>query len=53
MLAALTLFGAGCGGINAGGNVSPAAFFLKNDAKPAGHAPATALVRTNQFAFIK
>jgi len=28
LLAALALFGAGCGGINAGGTVSPLDFFL-------------------------
>mgnify|MGYP001548139284 FL=1 len=48
----LVALGAGCGGINAGGNVSPAMFFLKNNAKPAGGAP-VATVCTNQFAFIK
>jgi hypothetical protein len=38
MLVFLTLFGAGCSGINAGGSVSPATFFLpgvKADPSPA------------------
>jgi hypothetical protein len=41
--AAFMLLGAGCGGLNAGGSVSPASFFLpglmKNDAPPATNAP--------------
>jgi hypothetical protein len=38
MLAFMTLWGAGCSGINAGGSVSPATFFLpgaKADPSPA------------------
>ena len=41
--AAFVLFGAGCGGVNTGGSVSPASFFLpglmRNDAPVATNAP--------------
>jgi hypothetical protein len=57
MLAFLTLLGAGCSGINAGGSVSPASFFLPGliqaDPPPAAApapvavtAPSTQLART-------
>ena len=38
MLMAAALLSAGCGGVNAGGSVSPAMFLLKADPAPAtGH----------------
>jgi hypothetical protein len=50
MLAALALFGAGCGGINASKSVSPASFFLPGLMK-AG--PPPNVETTNQFAFAR
>ncbi len=39
MLTAFALSLTGCGGINAGGTVSPAMFFLKNNPPPATGVP--------------
>ena len=54
MLAFLTLFGTGCGGINAGTTVSPASFFLpgllKADPPAATSAPVAASAPIQQFA---
>jgi hypothetical protein len=55
MLAALVLFGAGCGGINTGTSVSPASFFLpgllKNDAPT--NAPVALPQTSTEFASVK
>jgi len=54
MPAALALFGAGCGGINASQSVSPASFFLpgilKADPPVATNAPVAVSDMSNQFA---
>jgi hypothetical protein len=54
MLAFLTLFGAGCSGINASTSVSPASFFLpglmKADPPPATDAPVAVSAPCQQFA---
>ena len=54
MLAFLTLFGAGCSGINAGTTVSPASFFLpgllKADPPAATNAPVAVSAPFQQFA---
>jgi hypothetical protein len=57
MLAFLTLWGAGCSGINAGGNVSPATFFMpglmKADPPAATPAPVAAVVPSHQLALAR
>jgi hypothetical protein len=53
MLAALAVGCAGCGGINAGGTISPAMFLLKSDSKPAPGAQAASFTCTNQFVSVK
>jgi len=54
MLAFLTLFGAGCSGINAGTTVSPASFFLpgllKTDPPAAINAPVAVSAPVQQLA---
>jgi hypothetical protein len=54
MLAFLTLCGAGCSGINTGGTVSPATFFLpglmKADPPAATNAPVAVSARFQQLA---
>jgi hypothetical protein len=54
MLAFLTLFGAGCSGINTGATVSPASFFLpglmKADPPAATNAPVAASAPSQQLA---
>ncbi|MGB8370798.1 MAG: hypothetical protein WCF71_16055 [Verrucomicrobiia bacterium] len=54
MLAFLTLFGAGCAGINAGTTVSPASFFLpgllKADPPAATNAPVAVSTLFQQLA---
>ena len=54
MLAFLLLLGAGCSGINAGGNVSPASFFIpglmKADPPAATPSPVAAVVPFDQLA---
>jgi hypothetical protein len=54
MPAALALFGAGCGGINASQSVSPASFFLpgilKADPPVATNAPVAVSDLSNQLA---
>jgi len=54
MLAFLTLFGAGCAGINAGTTVSPASFFLpgllKADPPAAINAPVAVSAPVQQLA---
>jgi hypothetical protein len=54
MLVFLTLFSAGCGGINAGTTVSPASFFLpgllKADPPPATDAPVAVSAPFQQLA---
>jgi hypothetical protein len=54
MLALLTLSNAGCSGINAGGSISPASFFLpglmKADPPPSGDAPVYASVSSPEIA---
>jgi hypothetical protein len=54
MLAFLTLFGAGCSGINASTTVSPASFFLpgllKADPPAATNAPVAVSVPVQQLA---
>ncbi len=56
MLALMLLLGAGCSGINAGGSVSPATFFLpglmKADPPAATPAPVAA-VPVNQLALVR
>jgi hypothetical protein len=56
MLGALALFVAGCGGINTGGTVSPAMFFLKNDTTPAIGTPVVPSIPSTpakEFAYVK
>jgi hypothetical protein len=51
MLVAIAMYATGCGGINAGGSVSPAMFLLKNTPPPAMiSAPMLASEPSNQFA---
>jgi len=54
MLAFLTLFGAGCSGINTGASVSPASFFLpgllKADPPAATNAPVAVSAPVQQLA---
>ena len=57
MLAFMTLWGAGCSGINAGGSVSPASFFLpglmKDDPPAGAPAPVAVVVPLNQLALAR
>ena len=56
MLAFLTLAGAGCSGINTGGSVSPASFFLPGLMKadpPAPAAPVAVSAPGPQFALAR
>lgn len=56
MLATLSLFGAGCGGINAGGSVSPASFFLPgamNTTPAATNVPVAVIDISNQLALTR
>ena len=57
MLAFVTLWGAGCSGINAGGSVSPATFFLpgvKADPSPAAtNAPVAVSIPFQQLALAR
>ncbi|MFZ0827843.1 MAG: hypothetical protein WAO02_10515 [Verrucomicrobiia bacterium] len=57
MLAFVLLLGTGCSGINAGGSVSPATFFLpglmKADPPAATPAPVAAAVPLNQLALAR
>jgi len=57
MLAFMTLWGAGCSGINAGGSVSPASFFLpglmKADPPAGAPAPVAVVVPLNQLALAR
>jgi hypothetical protein len=57
VLAAVALFGAGCGGISASRTVSPLDFFLpgliKNDVSPVTNAPVAIIVKSDDLAFAK
>jgi len=50
MLVAVAIYATGCGGINAGGSVSPAMFLLKASPPPATGTPPLAPEPSNQFA---
>ena len=53
MLVAIAMYAAGCGGINAGGSVSPAMFLMKNTPPAATGVPTLAPQPSNpsdQFA---
>jgi hypothetical protein len=50
MLVVVAIYATGCGGINAGGSVSPIMFLLKNTPPPATGAPTLAPEPSNQFA---
>ena len=50
MLTAVALFAAGCGGINAGGTVSPAMFLMKTGPPATTGVPMLAPEPSKQFA---
>jgi hypothetical protein len=50
MLVAIAMYATGCGGINAGGTVSPVMFLLKNTPPPATGTPTLVPEPSGQFA---